>query len=165
MNIYRRLFLILLVLSVSISAAGCDGNDGNDVWPMSHTSDQITITLTNEFFVLDPDSSTARFASRSVTVTAQKTPFSSIGTSVLTPASYALEMMSLHGIASEVHETDDYARFSFNEAVDGDEYYYEAYCYKTESAYWVVQFSCPISVRSAYDTQFDVWASTVIFDE
>ena len=165
-NIIRSLSLILVLLTLSLSFVGCgETPEETDVWPMSHTSGEITITLTNEFFVIDPENSTARFSSRSVTVTAQKTLFTTLGTSVLTPASYAREVLSTHGITAEVYETDSYAYFSFNETVDGAEYYYKDFCYKSEDAYWVVQFLCPISVRSAYDTQFDVWASTVIFDE
>jgi hypothetical protein len=161
-NIFRSLSLILVLLTLTLASVGCgETTDEPDVWPMSFSGEGITITLTNEFFELDPENSTTKYSSKAVTVTTQKTPFTTVGTSVLTPASYALEVLGTHGIVADVAEIADYACFSFAEMVGDKEYYYKAYCYKSSDAYWVVQFSCPMAERNAYDAQFDEWASTV----
>ena len=156
--------LLLFVFAFSLASCGEDEPPVNDEWAEVFSDGGMSITLTSKFYNSLTGSATPSYRSAEVSVTTQKTAFTTVGTSILTPESYAREIMSSSGISEEVKGLGGCAYFSSTVTLDVEELFYSAFCYKSADSYWVVKFFTAIELRSKYETRFIEWAETVKFE-
>jgi hypothetical protein len=161
-----KIISLLLAFIFAFALSSCKGEETptNDEWAEVFSDGGMSITLTSKFYKSLTDSATPSYRSSEVTVTTQKTAFSTVGSSILTPESYALELMSSSGISEDVKSLDRCAYFSSTVTLDGEELFYSAFCYKSADSYWVVKFFSANELRSKYETRFVEWAQTVKFE-
>ena len=133
----------------------------------------MRITLTDEFTAISDQAARnggfdAIFTSDKVGVMAWKTPYTAQDDlASYTPEQYAADIIAYSGMNSLALKTEnDLTWFEYeNVGDDGGTYHYTAYVYKTDSAFWVVQFAVLSEQASKYTGQFQKWAKTVTFTE
>ena len=136
--------------------------------PATFSSDGITLTLTDDFSAMDYDPFTATFASREVAVYALKEPFTlAEGMDSMTLDEYADIVIQNNNLSpdckqttnGQIHMTYDF----FNEEMNTT-YRYRAYVYKSDDAFWLVQFVTKAADAQAYADRVASWAGSVTFD-
>ena len=129
----------------------------------------MTITLTNKFVEKDLVSQTAYYESTDAIVTALREGFdlfqqAGIDTNI-TNKQYAELCITANGLSSTaVDGNDKYAHFSYEKQVNGQDFSYEAYCFRTDDAFWLIQFACHTKNLSKMTSVFEKYANSVKFE-
>ena len=136
--------------------------------PYTFTKDEISITLTNEFREKNIDGFIAYYKTIDVSVFIRKVDFEEQPSlAQVTIAQYAQEMYDLneHEASTGVHAENDLVFYEYQHSNhdDGINYYYFTYLYKSENAFWTVQFSVPQQEVENYRDTITKWAKSVEF--
>lgn len=124
----------------------------------------LKITLTDQFVEKEIVGQTAMFQSTNVLVTVLMEEKSLIGNGVSLER-YAELVCNVNGLKdSEIELNGDRAEFTYEKTVSGKDYKYFAKCYKTDEAYWLVQFACFEDSADKYVDNIEKWADTVKFE-
>ena len=133
------------------------------------SSHGMTITLTDEFEVLDKEGFTASFDSKKAGVFALKEEFSLFeGFGDNTVEEYAEMVIWVNGLDSvEVRTDNGLTGFEYDYThpeIDATLHWF-SYVYKTNDAFWLVQFSMLDEDVEAYRPQVIEWAKSVTFSD
>ncbi|MBQ6550030.1 MAG: hypothetical protein IJL78_01310 [Lachnospiraceae bacterium] len=166
------LVTIAVVLGIGLIVVFFAMRDTDKVKPKTFTSGPVTITLTNRFW---KDDSTARqndieavFSSQDVGVFAWKKGYTMLDELAdYTPEGFAGVLVYTAEIPTrELKSEDGLTWFVYDEqGDDGVTYRYYAYVYKTDSAFWVVEFAVDSSQSADYPAQIHEWAGSVKIEE
>ena len=166
-----RLFLLTMAVVLGIGAIVAffvlrDTN--SEPKPKTFTQGPVTITLTNKFWT---EESTARsegfdavFSSQEVGVFAYKRAYTVVDELAdYSPEDFAGALVYTAGIPTLAMRSEDgLVWFSYDdEGADGELYRYFVHVYKTDSAFWMVEFAVRRDQAAALETEIHGWAKTV----
>ncbi len=167
----RKGLLILIVAAVIGAAAGyliasgLFSNKTPDVKTFS--SNGMVITLTDEFRKTDIENYTVAYASKNVAVFALKEGFTlAEGFEDYTLEQYADFVIQANNLSSaEIKTADGLTSFEydFTNLETNDSYKYFSYVYKTNDAFWLIQFATLNETVDEYAQQITDWAKSVEF--
>ena len=167
----RKGLLILIVAAVVGAVAGYTitsglfSNKTPDVKTFS--SNGMTITLTDEFRETDIENYTVAYDSKNVAVFALKEAFTlADGFGDYTLEQYADLVIQANNLSStEIKTADGLTRFEYNftNPETNDSYKYFSYVYKTNDAFWLIQFATLNENVDGYAQQITDWAKSVEF--
>lgn len=136
--------------------------------PKSFTESEMNITLTSEFEKANSGKYNVCYETDKVAVMARKESFAADDTMrYLTLQQYGQVLMqSYEGSADAVLESRDGTLYSFtyNEVVSGDSYTCVTYIFKTDDAFWYVDFVTFTEDAAKYDDDIYEWAKSITFD-
>ena len=130
------------------------------------SSDGLTITLTNAFRKTDIGNYTVVYDSKNVAVFALEEPFESVdGFEDYTLEQYADLLIQVNNVNAETKTVDGLTCFEYEAAnpETNDVYQYFSYVYKTNDAFWMVQFATLDKDAESYSQQITEWAKSVEF--
>ena len=133
------------------------------------SSNGVTITLTNEFRKTSAENYTVVYDSKNVAVFVLKEAFIlADGFEDNTLEQYAdLVKQANHLSSSETKTVDGLTGFEYDSTnpETNDTYRYFTYVYKTDDAFWTVQFVTPIKNVETYKSEITEWAKSVKFSD
>ncbi len=137
--------------------------------PKDFTVEEMQITLTDEFMKVPTEGFDACFGTDDVVILAVREDFELMeGFSDYTLEEYGqllLEAYELQG-NSELQTVEGITYFDYESDVDVNEtYYYFATIYKSNDAFWTVQFAVLTEEKEEYIPYFTEWAKTITFTE
>lgn len=138
------------------------------VEPKDFSYDKMSITLTEEFEKTDMEGFTVAYGSKDVAVFAIKESFSlqeDVGS--LTLEEYANIVIEKNNRDATVKEKDGLTCFEFDylNPETKEAYRYFAYVYKSEDAFWLVQFAVLKENSDTYEEKIGEWAKSVEFSK
>ncbi len=139
-----------------------------DVAGKIFSADGMSITLTDEFKKTSFDTYNIVIASEEVVVFGLKEDFSLFegfeGYSTKEYAELVIQNNELE--ATEVTESDGSTCFTYDlvNPQDSTDYLYYAYTFKTDDAFWLVQFLLEAENSEKYNDAIKGWVSTITFD-
>ena len=158
-----------LVIVPMFSRAFLGAMSNAPVEDKTFTAGEMSITLTNKFSKSRQSGYEAVFASNDVAVFVMKESFADIGRfgSDYTTKSYAELLIDANDIVAKPKNDGERTYFEYNyyNPDDGITYYYIAYVYKTNNAFWSVTFAMDNEDSALYSGWVGSWARSVSFDE
>ncbi len=130
------------------------------------SADGMTITLTDEFKPFDTDRYTVAYESKTIAVYALKESFSAVQVlEAYTLDQYAeLLIQANKKEDSEVKKADGLTYYEYEyTSSDNQTYHYFTYVYKTDDAFWVVQFATPKKLTAENERIIEDFAKSVEF--
>ncbi len=129
-------------------------------------SEGMSITLTNKFKEMENDRFPIAYTSNYMAVFAVDEPFYLLyGFEDYTLYQYANLVINANGLKNTKPETvDGLVCFEYEKTVDKKDYIYYAYVYKSDDAFWLVQFSVEEKNAEKYESYIRKWAATVEFE-
>ena len=131
------------------------------------SSDGMSITLTDEFRETDIKNYTVAYDSRNVAVFALKESFSlAEGFEDYTLKEYADAVIQANKLSGAETKTADgltYFEYEFTNPETKDTYHYFSCVYKTDDAFWLIQFTTLSENMDLYAVQMKEWAKSVTF--
>lgn len=126
----------------------------------------MSIELTNEFTEKEMVQFTACYMSSTVIVTVLKEEFSlAQGFENYTLMQYAGLVIRNNQIdvTAQMSEDDKYAYFRYDKTVTGKDFTYWATCFKSDDAFWLIQFACETKNYEEMAATFEKYADSVTF--
>lgn len=128
----------------------------------------MTITLTNKFVEKDLVTQTAYYESTDAIVTVLREGFDIFQQNGLdyniTKKQYAEMCVFQNNLTAIVDESEKHAHFSYQKEINGQDFSYEAYCFRTDDAFWLIQFACHTKNLSKMTSVFEKYANSVKFE-
>ena len=156
--------LLLLLLAAVLLCSGCiptaQTEEPLPPQPVTFTKDELSVTLTDAFTEKSYVTYTAVYDSADIALFALKEEFRLFDSSVLSaessPADYAALLWKSNGFTDELPlaEGDELTWFDYSRTVNGNDYTYRVYVYRSDEAFWMVQFA-------AFADQFDTLSPTI----
>lgn len=167
----RKGALILIIAAVVGAVVGFSITSGlfSNKTPDVKTfySNGMTITLTEEFKKMDIENYTVAYDSKNVAVFALKEEFTlADGFEDYTLEQYADLVIQTNGLGSAEIKTVaglTYFEHNFTNPQTNDDYRYFSYVYKTNDAFWLIQFTTLNENADEYAQQITAWAKSVEF--
>jgi len=137
--------------------------------PKDFSSNGMTITLTDRFKEISYESFTAVYDSNNVGVFVLKEPFSlAVGFESYSLEAYIDLVIQANSLTSAKKQTAD--GFSFFEydaqpPNSNEVYHYRSYAYKTNDAFWLIQFATTSKNAEKLAPQITEWAKSVRFSD
>lgn len=161
----KRMGAILLVMCC-ILLGGCFSKA---VKQKDYTSHGFNIKMDEGMTEKDVMSTTATFMNNEAVVTALKEEFTLLETIGLSKDSKIEDYMEViienNKVDSEPKEKDGIHYIEYEKAVSGKNYYYVSAFYKSDDAFWLVNFACEKTNKKEYQETFLKWAKTVTFSK
>lgn len=135
------------------------------------STEGVTITLTNEFQKTKQEGFVAAYRSREVFIAVQKEPFDSASVLETYSVEQYLQEMIEHNAdkLGPVSVTDADGLIGFvskgKDSKTGKPCHYYYYCYKSEDAFWLIQFAVHEEDVEKYGQSIIDWAKSVRFEE
>lgn len=124
------------------------------------TKGDFQITLTEAFSEETQPGMFATYSSKTAIVFAVREEISLVGDISL--EEYSRLVMEVNGYADkEMAQKDGYCWFDYIDAPQGEDIYYMVACYRTEDAFFVVNFATPAVNQAGMHDTFHQWAATV----
>ena len=168
----KRLGIVILSISIIVGfVIGCFlGNaiiKGNNDKAKTFSSDDMSITLTGNFRSVEYQGFAACYESRSVAVFALKEPFSLLSNATnISLTEYGQMVLESNGMSSEnLKSKDGLTFFTFEKEVgdSGEIYKYYSYVYKSDDAFWLIQFAVEAKNADNWEDRIEKWAGSVSF--
>lgn len=139
------------------------------VKPQTFSEEGLSITLTNEFSDAGLGNYTASYGSSEVVVLTLKESFTLMeGLEDYTLAEYGELIIEANGMAGSVmlQERDGlpYFTYKYTNPETNDVFDYTIVLFKSDDAFWSVQFATPESKSEAYEQRIFQWAASVTFE-
>lgn len=164
--------LVLIVAAIvgAIVGFGLSNTLFDDVetTPKQFTVDNMQITLTNEFTTESYQGYNGVFASKEVAVFVLKEDFSLLENfEDYTLQQYGKLVIDNNGLTGsvELNEIEGicYFDYEYNNTEENTTYYYMSTLFKSDDAFWIIQFAVPAEDAENYLPQLIEWAKTVTF--
>lgn len=160
----KKILVVLCAFVSCILLGGCAfGNQEK-----TYSSHGISVTMNKGFVEKSIMSQTAYFQGTDALFTALKEDFDTLALidlgSKSTKKDYAEAVVKNNKADYKVIEKDDLTYFEYEKSISGKDYYYLASVYKTDDAFWLVNFACEKANKEKYESIFKRWAKTVKFD-
>jgi len=158
--------VVALVVGLALGYFVGGGLTGSDMdSPKAFTEGELQITLTEGFRKMDFEGFTVCYGSEDVAVFALKEPFSLLeGFENYTLEEYGALFTEANGIEPEVLKMDGdrlYCAYKGVNQENGLTYAYIAYGYKTDDAFWLIQFGGTVEDMEENAQQIPVWADSI----
>lgn len=131
------------------------------------SSDEMTITLTNEFKKAEADGYIDVYDSKKIAVFSLKEEFALFdGLENYTPKQYCDMAIQNNNLESSKTKTSDGLTYFEYDAVNTDTnktYHYFVYVYKTDDAFWMVQFALLKQNADKYAPKIAKYAKSIVF--
>ena len=171
-----KIFITILAVAVVVGllAGFCAArliNSGNTDKPVkaatTFSSEGMNITLPDEFEEVKVGTYTAAYDSEDVAVFALRESFNLIvGSENYSLRQYAQSVIDVNNLGSaEITESDGLTHFEYENKTNGGSFKYIAYVYKTDDAFWLIQFAATDKNVEKYADQITEWAKSVTFDK
>lgn len=161
----KRIGIIVLMMFTLI-LGGCFNSE---VKQKDYSSHGFNIKMDDGMTEKDLATATATYMSDKVVVTALKEEFTLLEAIDIDEKSsiedYAEAVIKNNKADYELKEKDGINYFEYEKTVSGKDYYYYAVVYKSDDAFWLVNFACEKNNKSEYQEKFFEWAKTVTFDK
>ena len=168
----RKGILILIVAIIVGAVAGYLITSvlffNNTPDPKDFSSNGMTITLTDEFIKADVEKYTVAYDSKNVAVFALKEEFTlADGFQNYTLEQYGdLVIQNNNLSSSKIENIDGLTEFEyeFTNPDTNDTYKFFSFVYKTNDAFWLVQFATRTENVDEYSSKIVEWAKTISFE-
>jgi hypothetical protein len=168
----RKGLLILIVAAIVGAVVGYSitsnlfSNKTPD--PKDFSSNGMTITLTDEFVKTDVENYTVAYDSKNVAVFALKEAFAlADGLQDYTLEQYGNLVLQNNNLSSSKIEDKEGLigfEYEFTNPDTKDTYKYFSFVYKSNDAFWLVQFATLTENVDEYSSQIIEWAKTISFE-
>lgn len=159
---YLALFMVLAVMTFS----GCIVPEAES---KDFTAAGVTITLTEEFTEQSNNQQTAVWASTTEIVSVIKEDFEMLqtaGLSIDMPITeYAQLVIDNNQLTATVNEDGDTAYFTFELERVGKMMRYYAVTYRTDDAFWLIQFGAEADTFDEHMINFKTYVKSITFAE
>ena len=160
----RKIFVSLLALIMCFTLGGCVFGSKNK----TYTSHGISVTMNDTFQEKSIVSQTVYLESTEAIFSALKEDFSVLESINLGKSAslndYAKAVVANNNADYKIKEEDGLTYFEYEKTVSGKDFYYLACVYKSEDAFWLVNFASETSNKDKYQPLFKRWAKTVKFE-
>lgn len=162
--------IVAIIVGFAIGFVGADfGFLDSTPEPKQFTVEEMQITLTDDFLSMPMGDFDACYGTEDVAILVLREDFELMeGFSDYTLEEYGellLEAYELKGI-SELQTVEGITYFEYEADADEDEtYYYFSTVYKSNDAFWSIQFAVLTEDADYYIPQFIEWAKTITFEE
>ncbi len=160
----RKIFVSLLALVMCFTLGGCVFGSKNK----TYTSHGISVTMNDKFQEKSIVSQTVYLESTEAIFSALKEDFSALESINLGKSAslndYAKAVVANNNADYEIKEEDGLTYFEYEKTVSGKDFYYLACVYKSDDAFWLVNFASETSNKGKYQPLFKRWAKTVKFE-
>lgn len=159
--------IVLIVAAIIGFAAGFLSTADIFDFKKSFAYEDMTITLTDDFAKADYDGVSTAFEAEDIAVLVTKEPLPDIEEiKNMTVKDYFELLMNGSGLTSKLEATKsgiDY--FSYTSEYDKTigEMTYTAFLFKTDDAFWMIQFGCTTEDLDEYKDKIFKWADTIQF--
>lgn len=165
----KKFSVCIFIVIFSMSFFGCNSKIKEKVF----SKDGISITLTEEFEEKEYYDFNAYYDTEDAQVYIMKESFELLKENDqptdISLVEYAEIMMETQNLNSKVEEKDGLTSFYYEKSfLDYDkntvDYLYFAVVFKSDDAYWLLQFACEKNLYGEYEEKFVKWAKSVEFD-
>ena len=168
-----RIISLLLMVSIAISLfCGCNLLSREETLK-EYSSNGVKITLPDNFEQKSEEQFNCYFEGRRAIVSGNKVSyaeFESLGfedvsnSSVLKMTEF---MVSFAGKSGAVKSSADerYSYFTYEETVDGNNFYYTTFLFKSEKNVWMFDMFCFKADKDKYAEKFISWADSIVIEE
>jgi len=159
--------LIVFILSIAVGVfIGLAPTLFDKAEPKDFTSNGMTVTLTDDFEIsTDYIGFTTVYESPKVVLLVDKEPFESYpeikGMTLSEYGNALIEVFELDG--TTLNSKDGLMSFEYS-ATSDREYVYQCYVYKSEDAFWILQFATVKGNADDYRDEIVQWAKSVKFE-
>lgn len=157
---------VIFLMLCCVLLGGCFNNT---VKQKEYSSNGFHVKMEDGMYEKDLATATAAFMNDKVVVTALKEEFSILEAIDINKDSkiedYANAVIKNNKADYELKEKDGLSYFEYEQTVNGKDFYYLATLYKSDDAFWLVNFACEKSNKDSYQEAFMEWAKTVTFDK
>ncbi len=126
--------------------------------------DEMSITLSSVFEETSVENYTSAYDSPDIAVLTVREDFSLFEGIDLTLNQYAELVISTNGRSCYVIEENGLTYFIYEETVNSTNYMYFVSVYKSDSAYWIIQFACESEKYDELKDAIIKYAKSVTFD-
>ncbi len=140
---------------------------GPAVEPQVFSDNGMSVTLTNEFQPVQAEGHTHCYESPRVAVFALKEEFTLMeGFETYTLEQYRDLVITNNGISATLKDEDGLKGFAYDYTNPAtlDSYHYVSFVYKTQDAFWLVQFVTMEEDADDYKADIATWAKSVFFE-
>jgi len=159
----KKSLYFLITLLFCITLTGCLGEKTK-----TYTSHGVSIDLPTSFYEKDLASVTAYLESNKAIISFIKEDFSTLEVVEITKDStldtYAKAVLENNKLTSEMKTQKDYQYFTYEKSASGKDFFYTSAVFKTDDAFWLVNFACEVKDKDTYKTEFLKWADTIKFE-
>ena len=165
-----KLFPILLALSLLLCGCTSAPAEPEAPTPTDFAAAGMHLTLTDAFTEKQHVSYTAMYHSDEVAVMVLKEEYTLFDntefSSQTSPEQYAALVWSSNQFQGEVplQADEDLTWFEYDRTVNGTDYRYRAYVYKSNEAFWLFQFAVRSEAFSLHANDIHSYAASVYFD-
>lgn len=157
---------IIVLLIFSLILGGCFNLSAKQ---KDYSSHGFNIKMDDGMNEKDLATATVTYMSDKVVITALKEEFTFLEAIDIDEESsiedYAEAVIKNNKADYKLKEKDGINYFEYEKTVSGKDYYYYAVVYKSDDAFWLVNFACEKRNKSEYQEKFFEWAKTVTFDK
>lgn len=143
--------------------------DNVEIEDKTFEASDMRITLTNEFRKKRQSGYEGTFYSKDVAVFVLREGFGDLGSTAINSGTkwYAEKLIEVNDVIAKPKSDGDkaYFEYTYNNPDDGETYYYVTYVYKSNRAFWAVQFVTLKDDADRYSGWIGSWARTVKFAE
>jgi hypothetical protein len=165
----KKILSLITSLCIFLSLFGCSEVGELDDTKV-YSDNGMSITLPNSFYKKELASVTNYYESEDAIVTALKESLTDLETIDITSDSsledYTKKVLENNNLDSEIYTgvNENYMYFTYEKETSGKDFYYMGVTYKSDDAFWLLNFACVDSNKSKYSDTFLTWANTVEFD-
>jgi len=161
-KIIKNITLIVLAV-IMLAFVGCSSSAPK---AKTFSAAGMSIELTDSFHEKELVSATAYYESKDVIVLAIKEEFTLMyGLANYTLADYAQLVINNNRLPAVTVETaENYVHFRYDKEVSGKDFSYWATCFKSDDAFWLIQFAVEKENNEAYAQHIFTWASSIEFE-
>lgn len=146
------------------SAARGNSSEPMSTVPQTFENAYFSITLTESFTEGTSDGFDAYYESDDVLVLASQETFDGdMEFAQMSLTEYGQLIMDANELGGYVNGGDGLVFFTYTESIDGDDYRYDVYLYKSSDAFWMIQFVTFADTTELYQDSITQWAKTVTF--
>ncbi len=133
----------------------------------TYTSNGISVTMDSGFYEKELVSQTVYLESKDAIFTALKEDYASLAAVNITKDStlkdYTDIVKTVNGMTESFTEKDGLIYATYEKNVSGKDFFYLVTAYKTDDAFWLVNFACNKKDKAKFEPKFIEWAKTVEF--
>lgn len=132
--------------------------------PKTFTDQGMSITLTESFRPADYDGYDVSYESTNAIMFALREDFTDMeGFGELTLEEYGQLVIDSNELKTPLNTQNGLVSCSYSQTVDGDSFQYFVYFFKTDDAFWMVQFATELADGPLYQPQINEWAQSIRF--
>lgn len=163
MKKYIKYIVIFLVIAI---ATGCNLFDKNE---KTYSSKGITVTMKDDFYEKTNIAHTLYLESSDVIFLADKESFSMLEEYFdidkdSTLDEYEEIIKTVNQFDDDFKKDENLVYTTYERSVENNDYFYLMSIYKSDDAFWLVNFACLKEDKDKYESNFIKWAKTVKFD-